>query len=54
MEFTEEFFEFGVGEEEGVTTGEADVTDWGGLFEIFDRVIPLGFEFLIRDAGDDT
>lgn len=50
----EEFFKFPIGEEEGIAAGEEDVADLWGAFEVFDGGVPLGFELLVGDAGDDA
>lgn len=43
----DEVFELGIRQQKGVATGEEDVADLGGVFEIFDGPVPLGFELLI-------
>lgn len=54
VEFGEELFEFVIGKEEGVATGEEDVADLRGVFKILDGLVPLGFELLVGDAGNDA
>lgn len=54
MEAGEELFELGVRKQKGIATGEENVADLGSVFEILDGPVPLGFEFLVRNPGDDT
>lgn len=50
----EDFVESVVGEKQGIPTGEEDVANGRGLFEVFESGFPLSFEFLVGDTGDDA
>ena len=54
VETSEEAFEFRVGEEEWVSAGKKDITHLRGSSEILDGLVPLGFEFLVRNTGNNT
>ena len=54
VEFGEEFLELAIREKERVTTGEEDIAHLRSIFEILNGLVPLGFQFLVRNSGDDT
>ncbi len=50
----EDLVELVVREEQGIAAGKQDVADLGVLFEIFESRLPLGFQMLLADTGNDS
>lgn len=50
----DKFFQFVVRKKQRITARKKDVADLRRFFEIFNRTIPLHFQFLVRNARNDT
>ena len=51
---TEDFLQLGIRKEQGIAPGKQDVANLRVLLEVAEGGLPLGFEVLLADAGDDA